>query len=74
MFCGQSVWLAQCWCHLPALTTVPSTPLCARPRALLQAAPSPRLPSATKSVLSMASKAQDLLQKQGAIEQEVQDR
>ncbi|EFN59520.1 hypothetical protein CHLNCDRAFT_56794 [Chlorella variabilis] len=39
-----------------------------------QAAPSPRLPSATKSVLSMASKAQDLLQKQGAIEQEVQDR
>jgi hypothetical protein len=39
-----------------------------------QGAPSPLLPSATKSVLSMAHKARDLLQKQGAIEQAVQDR
>ncbi|KAL4431214.1 hypothetical protein ABPG75_006470 [Micractinium tetrahymenae] len=38
------------------------------------AAPSPRGPSATRTVLSMASKARDLLQKQGAIEAEVEDR
>lgn len=37
-------------------------------------APSPRGPSATRTVLSMASKARDLLQKQGAIEAEVEDR
>lgn len=40
----------------------------------MQALPSPRLPSATKSVLSLASKAQELLRQQGAIEAEVQDR
>lgn len=37
-------------------------------------APSPRGPSATRTVLSMANKARDLLQKQGAIEAEVEDR
>jgi hypothetical protein len=36
--------------------------------------PSPRLPSATKSVLSMANRARELLRRQGVIEQEVQDR
>lgn len=60
--------------RLPGQCSLSSTPSAPSRVRVLQDGRSPRGPSATRSVLSMANKAQDLLQKQCAIEAAERDR